>query len=131
MWRVRRLPEARVWIWCLGDEISVDLITDLPLTKRGNLHILHNMEGFSGFEEAYPLMDKRCGEVAACIVDYCFRYGFPGRSRSDLKGEFQGKELAEVCNWAGIEMKHSASHHQAGKGQIERTNQSLKNELGK
>lgn len=42
----------------MGDEISVDRVTDLPLTKRGNKHLLHVVEGFLGNEEAYALKEN-------------------------------------------------------------------------
>ena len=63
--------------WEVMDELSIDLIVDLPETPRGFKHILVVVDGFSGFPEGYPLKDKGAKDVSGCLLDCFFRFGFP------------------------------------------------------
>jgi hypothetical protein len=113
------------------DEISADLIVELPPTQRGFKHILCIVEAFSGSVEAYPIRNKTSKEVSSCFLDYFCRFGWPRRIRVDRGGEFLGEECKELFSWGGIELKTTSTHRPTSNGQVERMNQEIKKVIAK
>ncbi len=91
--------------------VAVDLLVSLPLTKRGNRHIMVTTCKFSKFAEAYPIPNIEAETVASNLVDgFITRYGVPRQLHS-------------------IHISRSSPYHPQGSGQVERCNRSLRSLL--
>jgi hypothetical protein len=131
-----RPEEKSDWIqsrssWRLFDEISMDLITKLPTTKRGMSNLLVITEAISGWPEAYPLKSKTAQEVGGCIFHYFSQYLVPRRIRSDRGGEFMNDVLQMLREVYHFDHINSSSRHPQGDGQVERRNQDIISNLEK
>ena len=116
--------------WRVFDEMSFDLITEMPLTKRGNRHTAHWLESFSGFSWLFPLKSREGADSAAVSLHLFYTVGFPRRVRCD-RGEALSAEMVALFEWAGIEIKETSSHHPSANGQNERTNLEVRRELAR
>jgi transposase InsO family protein len=126
-----RIPEEEKSNWVgkrhnyrLWDEISIDLIVDLPVSQRKNRYILLITEGVSGWVEAYALKTKSAKEVAGALYDFVCRFCAPRRLRCDRGGEFQAG-VEEFCRMFGIIQVTTSAYHPQGNAQAERSNKEL------
>jgi hypothetical protein len=117
--------------WRLFDEISVDLITKLPVTARGMNNLLVITEAVSGWPEAYPIKTKSAEEVGGCLYNYFSRYMVPRRLRSDRGGEFVNDVIQLLSQTYHFEHILSSSRHPQGDGQVERRNRDIIGQLEK
>jgi len=63
--------------WKAFDEWSVDIVTELPVTKAKNRHLLIMVEAVSGYVEGIPLKSRNSKELAGAILSVLTRYGGP------------------------------------------------------
>jgi hypothetical protein len=110
--------------WKLGDEWSADLLSDLPKTARGFTQLLVLVEGVSGYVEIFPLKRRTSEEVARALYVHWCRFGIPRRLRVDQGSEFT-KEVKQLCEKLGVELKIISSHHPRSNGQVERVNRDV------
>ena len=47
--------------------MSIDFLTDLPVTPLGNIHILVVIDWFSKYLQLYPVPDRTAETAARCI----------------------------------------------------------------
>ena len=53
------------------DLVSIDFLIDLPITHRGDRHILSINEQFSKLAQLYTVPDHTAATSAKCVFDYC------------------------------------------------------------
>src|SRR5690349_1023441 len=77
--------------WKVGDEWSMDLLSDLPETKSKFTQLLVIVEAVSGFPVVYPMQKRTSTEVAKWLAYHFTIFGLPRRLRVDQGGEFAGE----------------------------------------
>ena len=101
--------------------VALDLITNLPKTKRGNLHIIVSIDAFSKFVELGPIPTKHLVHIHKFLVERILcRHGCPSMIRTDLGREFMGavKPLVEEYK---IKHRFISLGYPQGNAQAERT----------
>ena len=70
---VRKLPQKPLEI------VSIDFLTDLPMTRQGNIHSLVVIDWFSKYLKLYAVPNRTAETAAKCMRDYSLRFGIPLR----------------------------------------------------
>ena len=112
--------------------MSIDFLTDLPLTDRGNKHLLICCDHFTRWVEVFPLPDMSAVTVARTLADEVFsRFGCPKRLHSDCAANFKSQLIAELCRIMGVEKSNTTAFHPQGNSRCERVNRTVLNMLSK
>ena len=83
---------AREWPSKPLDVISIDFLVDLPITDRGNKHILVINDHFSKFIRLYAIKDRQAETAAKYIAEYCLDFGIPEKLLSDEDPAYESKK---------------------------------------
>jgi hypothetical protein len=104
----------------VGHTIHMDYLTDLPLTERGNRHVLVMVDRGSDLMLAVPTKTRSAVEaVEAVVMQWVARYGSPQVIATDNEKSFTGKEFRGMCGKFGIKKFENTAHHPAGNGEVE------------
>ena len=119
------VPE-RIW-----DSVSMDFITQLPLTKSGWDAIMVFVDRLSKMVHFAPLKTTSTAEDVAKIFRHeIFRlHGIPREIMSDRDSKFTSHFWQEVCKSLGISQGMSTAFHPQTDGQTERVNRVLEDML--
>lgn len=80
------------------DRIYIDLVTDLPKTISGNIHILSMMDDLSRFVDFVAIPNQEANTVAEALFEQIIsRYTLPKEILSDQGANFCGKVMKELC----------------------------------
>jgi RNase H-like domain found in reverse transcriptase/Reverse transcriptase (RNA-dependent DNA polymerase)/Integrase zinc binding domain len=132
VWRTRKqgllhplpVPE-RVW-----SEISMDFITSLPKTSRGNENILVITDRLSKGPIFIPTKSRSSKEVAKVfITHYMAHHSLPRAIVSDRGEEFVEGIWSWICKLLSIKQRLSTAYHPETDGSTERMNQVLEEYL--
>ena len=66
---VREIPKKPL------DVVSIDYLTELPITPQGNIHILVVTDWFTKYLQLYPVRDRTAETAAKCMRDYALHFG--------------------------------------------------------
>ena len=81
------------------ERLSVDLLTNLQLTLKGNRHVLVCVDALTRFVELVPLPNKTAKECATALYERVFcRYSAPQLLISDNGLEFNNSLIQELCD---------------------------------
>ena len=106
--------------------IGMDIITNLPITPRGNVCVLTICDYYTKWPEAFPMIDKKSTRVAKIIVEEIIcRFGTPKIILSDQGKQFTGKVMKHIENYLGIEGKSTTAYHPQTDGLVEKYNGTL------
>ena len=112
-------------------KVSIDFMTGLPVTDRGNTVLLTAICCFSRWVELIPLPNRSAREVAMALTrSIFFRHGCC-QIVSDSGKEFIGEIMSHVYELLGIDARTSTFYHPASQGKIERTHRVIANILAK
>ena len=101
--------------------VSIDFLTSLPSTARGNKHLLVCCDHFTRWVEVFPLPDMTATTVARVRTHELFsRFGCPKQLHSDCAANFRGELIAEVCRLLGVRKTSTTSFHPQGNSRCER-----------
>lgn len=108
--------------------VAMDLIVDLPKTKRGNTNLVVFICKLSKFTYLYPLRKNASAlDIAEAYFNTVFRYhGFPVKIISDRDPRFTSafwKELQALCQ---TKVNLSSAFHPETDGETERRNRTVK-----
>jgi hypothetical protein len=126
VWRSRRqgllrplpVPE-RIW-----NEISMDYITDLPLTATGSRHLLVITDRLGKGLVLIPCRDLESGSLAKLFIrHYYANHGLPSAITSDRGDQFVHGVWSFMCKILGIKQRLSTAYHPETDGSTERANQ--------
>ncbi len=132
VWRDRKkgllrplpIPE-RIW-----SEISMDYITDLPPTARGNRHILVIVDRLSKGAIFIPCKDLTSETLSRKIIKhYLPHHLLPTAITSDRGDQFVHGVWSHICRILKIEQRLSTAFHPETNGSTERMNQTLEEYL--
>jgi len=108
----------RIW-----SEISMDYITDLPLTKRGNRHILVIVDRLSKGVFFEPVPDLEGRTLAQRFIQrYLPIHLLPEAITSDRGDQFVHGVWGHICDILKISKRLSTAYHPQTDGQTERMN---------
>ena len=112
--------------------MSIDFLTDLPLTDRGNRHLLVCRDHFTRWVEVFPLPDMTAVTVARTLAEEVFsRFGCPRRLHSDCAANFKSQLISELCRIMGVEKSSTTAFHPQGDSRCERVNRTVLGMLSK
>ena len=127
-----RAPMGELFASEPWEVLSIDFLTDLPLTERGNKHLLVCCDHFTRWVEVFALPDMTAVTVARVLTEEVFsRYGCPSRLHSDCAANFRSQIITELCRIMGIEKSNTTPFHPEGNSRCERVNRTLLDMLSK
>jgi hypothetical protein len=111
--------------------ISMDLITDLPLTSCGHDAIIVVVDRLTKLAHFIPCTTKCSAlDVAKMFHDNIFRlHGIPKEIISDRDPRFTSKFWEQLCHHLGTQRNMSTPYHPQSDGQTERMNRVLEEML--
>ncbi|MVG17081.1 transposase, partial [Aeromonas jandaei] len=119
------MPE---WKW---EEISMDFITGLPTTQKGNDSIWVIVDRLSKVAHFIPVKTThRPHQYADLYIQNIFRlHGIPKRIVSDRGPQFIARFWEQLHKELGTKLVRSSAYHPQTAGQTERVNQILEDIL--
>ena len=119
------VPERR---W---SDVSMDFITALPLSERGNTQIVVFVDRLTKMVHLDALPEKATApDVARCFMRNVFRlHGMPERLVTDRDSKFMSDFWTEVMRMLGTKRRMSTAYHPQTDGQTERYNTTLEDML--
>ena len=115
----------------LGHRWSLDLLGELPLSRRGKRYVLVMIEHVSKWVELVPLSSKTANGVAnAFLKEVLARFGACAEVLTDQGGEFKGA-LQRLLDSCGIQHRSTSAYHPESNGLTERAVQTFKRGLRK
>ena len=112
--------------------VSIDFMTDLPTTERGNKHLLVVCDHFTRWVEVFPLPNMLAVTVAETLASHVFsRFGCPKRLHSDRAANFRSQVMSELCRIMGVQKSSTTSFHPQGNSRCERVNRTILGMLAK
>ena len=130
-----KLPKARLGTWTTGylmQRVAMDVVGQLPKTRKGNRFILVVNYYFTRWPEAYAIADHETTTVAQKLVDeWVSRYGVMHYLHTDQGREFESKVFQAMCSMLGVNKTWTTPYHPQSDGMVERCNRTLKDVLSK
>ncbi|MCO5586541.1 hypothetical protein L7F22_040482 [Adiantum nelumboides] len=113
------------------ESISMDFITTLPRTSKGNAQILVIVDRFSKTAHFIPCKKAASAPyIASLFVQHIFRiHGLPRSIISDRDPKFTGHFWTSLFKSLGTNLLFSSAYHPQTDGQTERVNQILEEML--
>ncbi|MCO5560051.1 hypothetical protein L7F22_013657 [Adiantum nelumboides] len=113
------------------ESISMDFITTLPRTTKGNAQILVIVDRFSKMAHFIPCKKAASApDIASLFVQHIFRiHGLPRSIISDRDPKFTGHFLTSLFKSLDTNLLFNSAYHPQTDGQTERVNQTLKEML--
>lgn len=112
------------------DRIALDFVGPLPVTERGNEHLLVVTDYFTKWVEAYPLPDQLASTTAdALVTEFFARWGVPRLIHTDQGPNFQSDLFKEMCQRFEITQTRTCPYWPRSDGQTERANRTLQQML--
>ena len=108
------------------ERVSVDILSGLQLTLRGNRHILACVDNLTRYSELIPLSSKTARECASALFDRVIcRYSAPQLLLSDNGTEFNNALMNELCDTLQIQKVNIQPYHPSSNGLTERLNRKI------
>ena len=108
------------------ERVHLDFMGPLPLTPRGNSHLLVMVDQFSKWIEIVPLPSQTAAVTAKAAVDSFFaRFGNPFQIHSDQGRNFESKLFEALCQMLQIHKTRTTPYRPSSNGQVERYNRTL------
>ena len=102
--------------------LAVDLCGPLPLTTKGNRHLLSIVDYFSKYIVAVPIPDTKASTFArAFYLNFVLIHGTPSGLTSDNATNFTARQVEELCEALQILNIYVTPYHSKSNGAIERT----------
>lgn len=107
-------------------QLCVDAVGPLPVTRSRNKFLLVIIDRFTGWPEAFALLNIDSPTIAQTIVqEIIFRFGCPKTLLSDRETNFISQLMKEICKLLGIQKLNTSAYHPQTNGLVERFNKSL------
>ena len=108
------------------EKVHVDFIGPLPVTTRGNQHILVMVDSFTKWVEFIPLPCQEAEVTArAAINNFFTRFGCPLEIVTDQGRNFESELFKATCGVLGIHKLRTTAYRPSANGQAERMNRTL------
>lgn len=108
------------------ERISIDTVGPLPISKKGNLHILTIQDNFSKHCTAVPLKDIKAHTIAkALATEYVAHYGCPKIILSDKGTSFLSKLFSQLGKILRFHHITTSGYRPQSNGALERSHHVL------
>ena len=111
--------------------LGIDIM-DLPLTERGNKHVIVIQDLFTKWPLVFAVPDQKTSRIAQLIAEEvvpCF--GVPECLLSDRGTNLLSNLMADLCRMLGVTKLNTTAYHPQCDGAVERFNRTLKTILRK
>ncbi|KAL8440685.1 hypothetical protein Emag_007823 [Eimeria magna] len=106
--------------------IAIDLSGPLPVTRRGNNHILVIIDHHTRWVELVPLPNPTAAQVAQALFNkWISRWGVPRALLSDNGPQFTAELLRQLCTTFGISKLFASPYNPRGNSIVESYMRSL------
>jgi transposase InsO family protein len=124
-------PGKSEWRPKLFESISMDWITSLPQSKRGNTCLLVAVDEYSRFTWAHPAPESTASKVLKFLMELFGLIGIPRYIKTDNAACFKGGLITNLLRNLGIRRREIPPYHPASNGIVERVNGTLQLALSK
>ena len=107
------------------ERIAVDVLSPLPVTKRGNCFVLVIGDYFTKFAGAVALPDQEAETARAVVEGFICRYGTARQLHLDRGSNFESSLFQHVCKLLNIDKTRTTPRHPQSDGMVERFNKTL------
>ena len=108
------------------EKVQIDMVGPLPVTSKGNSHILTIQCVFSKYSDAYPLQNTDSVTIARVLAEqFIARYGCPQVIHTDQGSNFISQVFKTFCRIFKIKKIQSTAYHPQSLGSLERSHQTL------
>ena len=111
------------------DLISIDYLVELPVTAKGNRHILVINDHFSKFIQVYAVKDRTALTASKYVLDYCLKFGFPLRLFSDRDPAYESELFQLLMQALGVSKIRTTGYNPRSNGLTEQSNAIVKDYL--
>ena len=112
------------------EKVHIDFVGPLPVSAKGNQHILVIVDQFTKWLEIVPLPSQRAEVTARAVVDHFFaRFGAAAQIVTDQGTNFEAGLFKQVCQILGIHKSRTTAWRPSANGQVERHNRTIKNAI--
>ena len=109
--------------------VSIDFLVELPVTARGNRHILSINDQFSKFTLIYPVPDRTARTAGRCVFDYFLRFGIALKLYSDRDPAFEANLFQSLMKMFSVKKLRTTGYNPRANGLTEKGNEFIKNYL--
>ena len=109
--------------------VAVDFLVDLPITHRGNRHILSINDQFFKFTQLYAVPDRTAATSAKCVFDYFLEFGIAKKLYSDRDPVFESELFQLLMKMFGVKKLRATGYNPRANGLTEKGNEFIKNYL--
>ena len=129
--KVNKPPLHPIPVSCPFQIVGVD-ITDLPVAKAGNHHVVVFQDFLTKFPLVFSVPDLKSIRLAKLLVEYVIPlFGVPEALLSDRGTNLLSYLVKDLCTMLGIKKINTTAYHPQCDGMVERFNRTLKTILWK
>ena len=111
--------------------LGIDIM-DLPITEKGNKHVVVIQDLFTKWPMVFPVPDQRALRIAKLIAEEVVPvFGVPECLLSDRGTNLLSHLVLDLCRMLGTTKLNTTAHHPQCDGAVERFNRTLKTMLRK
>ena len=111
------------------DRVAIDTFGPIPMTIRGNCHIVVAIDMFSRFVETKPVPDLKAYNAVDFIRELFGRFGPPKILLSDNGPQYNNDLVKETLQVFNVKHQFSTADHSRGNALVERAIQTLQEKL--
>ena len=129
--RKNKPPLHPIPVQCPFQVLGIDVM-DLPVTDRGNRHVVVIQDLFTKWPLVFPAPDQKASRIAKLIAEEVVPlFGVPESLLSDRGTNLLSHLVTDLCRILGITKLNTTAHHPQCDGAVERFNRTLKTMLRK
>ena len=114
------------------DKIAIDLVMECETSTSGYKHILTIIDHFTGWLEAFPILDKSADTIVTSFINqYLPVHMYPRYILSDNGTECKNTLMDQVLKQLGVKRIFSAPYHLQSNGKLKVFHKYLKPTLKK
>ena len=112
-------------------KVGVDIM-DLPLTERGNRHVIVFQDMFTKWPMVFAIPDQKAERITRLLCEEVVPFfGVPEALLSDRGTNLLSHLMLDVCDLLGTKKLNTTAYHPECDGMVERLNRTLKTMLRK
>ena len=112
-------------------KVGVDIM-DLPLTERGNRHVIVFQDMFTKWPMVFAIPDQKAEQITRLLCEEVVPFfGVPEALLSDRGTNLLSHLMLDVCDLLGTKKLNTTAYHPECDGMVERLNRTLKTMLRK
>ena len=109
--------------------VSIHVLVDLPITHRGNRHVLSINDQFSKFTQLYAVPGRTVATSAKCVFDYFLKFSIAKKLYSDRNPAFESELFQLLMKMFGVKKLRTTGYNPRANGLTKKGNEFIKNYL--